>query len=273
MVSALGVLALTGACAGEAPRGDAPDGLPTLVSLNPCVDAILVEIAASSQILALSHYSRGEGGSIDPALARRFGVTGGTAEEIIALAPDLVLASTFIDPATRAALERAGLRIETFGGVESVAASRAQVARIAALAGDPGRADALLGQLGEGGAPPPDPAAPGALLWQAGEIVPGQRTLIVELIAEAGFADHAAALGLGQADRVALEQVIADPPDLLLVAGESAGQLHPALQALPQTRVHRFDPRLFYCGGPSIIAARAELAALRASLAHRQARR
>mgnify|MGYP000355960308 CR=1 FL=1 len=31
---------------------------PAFVSLNPCLDALLVEIAAPRQILALSHYSR-----------------------------------------------------------------------------------------------------------------------------------------------------------------------------------------------------------------------
>ena len=38
------------------------------------------------------------------------------------------------------------------------------------------------------------------LLWQAGGIVPGEATLIAELLAHTGFASHAAARGLGQAD-------------------------------------------------------------------------
>ncbi len=42
-------------------------------------------------------------------MARRFRSTAGTAEEVIALAPDLVVASAFTPPATRAAFERAGL--------------------------------------------------------------------------------------------------------------------------------------------------------------------
>ena len=74
--------------------------------------------------------------------------------------------------------------------------------------------------------PSPDPSV---LLWQAGQIVAGQETLIAQLLLEAGFESHAQDQGLGQADYVTLEQVLSDPPDLLLVAGDSAGQQHPAL--------------------------------------------
>ena len=34
------------------------EGAPTIVSLNPCLDAILVELASPAQVLGLSHYSR-----------------------------------------------------------------------------------------------------------------------------------------------------------------------------------------------------------------------
>lgn len=66
---------------------------PTFVSLNPCLDDILVNVADPDQILALSHYSRDPSGtSVGVDVARQFGVTGGTAEEVLALDPDIVLA-------------------------------------------------------------------------------------------------------------------------------------------------------------------------------------
>ena len=77
-------------------------------------------------MLALSHYSHDLGSSsIAPATAARYGVTGGTAEEVIAARPDLVLASIYLPQPTKAALERAGLRVATFGSPTTVAESLA----------------------------------------------------------------------------------------------------------------------------------------------------
>ncbi|MEO0591391.1 MAG: ABC transporter substrate-binding protein [Pseudomonadota bacterium] len=248
----------------------------TFVSLNPCLDAILVEVADAEQILAISHYSHQPGGSsLSPKKAARFVSTGGTAEEIVALQPDIVLASVFLPPATKAALERAGLRIETFGSPTTLEESAEQIDRLSDLVDHP-VASAEANRLKRDVLGDSDPsiraserrssAAPSVLLWQAGQIVAGQETLIAQLIKEAGFASHSEALGLGHADFVTLEQVLSDPPDLLLVAGDSLGQQHPALAQLEGTRVHAFDPSLFYCAGPSIGDARAELRALRKSL-------
>ncbi len=238
---------------------------PTIVSLNPCLDAILVEIAAGpEQVLALSHYSRDAGSSSIPAgVAARYGVTGGTAEEVIARAPDLVLASIYLPQPTRTALERAGLRIATFGSPTTIAESAAQVREVAALAGRADAGEALAVRI-ETPQPPPAGALVDALLWQPGEIVAGEATLIAELLREAGFASHAARRGLGQADRVSLESLLADPPQVVLVAGDAAGQRHPVLaRGMPGTIIAPFDPALLYCGGPTIPKARARLSAIR----------
>ena len=275
IVGLLASVTLLSACAPAQSRATSDAASPTFVSLNPCLDAILIEIAERNQILAISHYSHQPGGSrMDGDMALSFASNGGTAEEIIALQPDIVLASIFLPPATKSALERAGLRIETFDSPQSLQESAQQIDRINQLVANPVatvesallRLDVLGAndrpfELSSGGSS----ATPSVLLWQAGQIVAGQETLIAQLIKEAGFSSYSEALGLGQADYVTLEQVISDPPDLLLVAGDSRGQQHHALAKLEGTRVHFFDPSLFYCGGPSVIAARAELRALRAS--------
>jgi iron complex transport system substrate-binding protein len=260
---ALVVLLCLAACAAPAPSRPDDPAHPTIVSLNPCLDAILVEIAGPEQVLALSHYSRDPGSSsVPPRIAARYGVTGGTAEEVIARQPDLVLASIFLPPPTRQALERAGLRVATFGSPTSIAESAAQVREVAALAGREREGEALAARIA---APPQTPrAAVDALLWQPGEIVAGEATLIAGLLREEGFASHAAARGLRQADRVSLEAVLADPPQVLLVAGGAQGQRHPLLAGeVPGMQVAAFDPSLIWCGGPTIPRARARLRAIR----------
>jgi iron complex transport system substrate-binding protein len=109
---------------------------PAIVSLNPCSDAILAEVADPGQVLALSHYSRDpRSSSMDVGLARRFPATRGTVEEVLALHPDLVLGDTFLGPAARAAYDRLGIPVTQLPIAMTVADSRAQVRRIAALAG------------------------------------------------------------------------------------------------------------------------------------------
>jgi len=264
-------LALAAAACAPAPNADgapapAPGG-PRIVSLNPCLDAILVSVAAPGQVRALSHYSRDPGSSSIPQeTAARYAVTGGTAEEVIALAPDLVLASTFLPQPTRTALERAGLRVATFGSPTTVAESIAQVRAVAQLAGRGPEGERLVRAMDRAAAPAAAAHPVATLLWQPGEIVPGEATLVAEMLRRKGFASHAAAMGLGQADFVPLETVLADPPELLLVAGDSAGQRHPLLARLEGTRVAPLPPRLLFCGGPTVIALGQRLDAMRAEL-------
>ncbi|MBI1401990.1 MAG: ABC transporter substrate-binding protein [Porphyrobacter sp.] len=265
-VAALALLLAAACTPAAAPH--AASARPTIVSLNPCLDAILVRVAAPGQVLALSHYSRDPSASSIPSdVASRYRVTGGTAEEVIALDPDLVLASSFLPQPTRSALEAAGLRVATFGSPTSLAASIAQVRAVARLAGGEAEGAALVAAMERAAAPPPAGARGiDTLLWQPGEIVAGEATLVAEMLRAKRFSNHAAAMGLGQADFVALETVLSRPPELLLVAGESRGQHHPVLQQLSGTRVEPLAPNLLFCGGPTVIALGKRLDALRAEM-------
>ena len=259
----IGAVAVAG-CAPSPPLPDAGTSGPTIVSLNPCTDAILAEVADPEQVLAISHYSHDpRGTSMDLATARRFPATGGTVEEVLALDPDVVVAGSFLPPATQSALERLGMRVETFGIASSVAKSEAQVRRLAQIAGHVergavlnARIDAALARaLWDG-----EPAS--AILWQLGEIVPGAGALVSELLAHSGFASHSAARGMGQAEYLPLETLLADPPQVLLTADLSRAQAHPALANLPMVRAG-YDASLLYCGGPTIARAAQRLAEVR----------
>jgi len=243
--------------------------LPTIVSLNPCTDAVLAEVADPAQILAVSHYSHDPRATSMPlAEARRFRATGGTVEEVIALAPDVVVGSNFMAPATRAALDRLGLKVETIGIASSVEASEAQVRQLAAIAGHPERGEALIRRidaaLDEAGSDSPPVSA---ILWQPGGIVPGEGALVSELMHRTGFASQSAARGMAQADYLSLERLLADPPRVLLIAGRERGQGHPALDAVPALARADLDPALLFCGGPTIERAARRLAEIRKGLA------
>ncbi len=264
------VLVLLAGCAAPAP---APTlrALPTIVSLNPCSDAILAEVADPAQILAVSHYSHDpRATSMDLAAARRFRATGGTVEEVLALDPDVVVASSYMAPATRTALGRLGMRVESVGIASTSAESMAQVRQLAALAGHPARGEALAKRIEAALAAARVDGAPVlAILWQPDNIVPGEGALVSELMARAGFANHSAARGMGQADYLSLERLLADPPRVLLIAGSERGQHHPALRRLPHMTRADFDPALLYCGGPTIERAVRRLKEIRLAVSPR----
>ena len=244
---------------------------PTIVSLNPCTDAILAEVADPAQIRALSAWSRDPASSsMDVARARRFAATTGTVEEIAALRPDVVVSGTFTAPATRAALARLGIPLVELPIAPSVSDSESQVRQLARLAGQPQRGEALVARIESALAAAAPPSGPtiSAVVWQAGGIVPGKATLITDLLRRTGFASLSAARGLGQADYLPLERMLADPPQVILAAGEGpSGEdrmlAHPALAALPRTRRVPLAPALLWCGGPTIIRAAARLAEVR----------
>ena len=200
--------------------------------------------------------------------AARYPATSGRAEEIIALAPDLVVADSFLPAPTRRALERAGIAVAAVDVPRSLNDSLAQVRALARLARREDEGRALAAELSRawhvGAAATDRPVV--TLLWQEGGIVPGPDSLAAALLDHSGFALHSAARGLAQGDYLPLEQVLADPPQLILSAGGERALHHPALAALADTARYDLDPRLLYCGGPTIPRALARLRAIREEL-------
>jgi iron complex transport system substrate-binding protein len=63
-----------------------------------------------------------------------------------------------------------------------------------------------------------------------------------------------------------LEQVLADPPELVLAAADQQMLTHPVLRQQTDIAYETFDPSLLFCGGPSIPRALERLVEVRESL-------
>ena len=260
--------------------GARPAAARRIVSLNPCLDAILVRVAEPAQIAALSHYSREPvASSIGPAAAARFGVTYETAEEVIALKPDLVLASRHTAAATRNALTGLGILLALFTAPASVGESLEQVRRIAGLAGHPERGEAEAARIAaalDRAAPPPGAPRVRALVYERDGFASGPHTLMDELLTRTGFTNAAADYGYARAADIPLDLVVARPPQLLLSGETTPGapswgervMRHPALEALRgRVRIVTFPVHLLNCGGPNLVEAAPRLAAPRRAFA------
>jgi iron complex transport system substrate-binding protein len=276
LVLGLAVAGCSSQAADRAAQRAAPgrEALPRVVSINPCVDAVLMQVADPAQIAAISHYSQDERAtSIPLEQARRFAATSGTAEEVVALAPDIVIAGSHVAPSTISALHRMNIPLIQIGVPESIDESSAQVRTIAAAIRQPARGEALVARIDDAvRAASASSAAPsGALIWQGGGLVPGDGTLASELLRVTGFRNLSADYGLKQWDVLPLEYMVAKPPQVLLSVGahdRSDRMLgHPVLAGLKQQiAVRRYPEKLLHCGGPTIIDAVGHLAQIRRTL-------
>lgn len=273
-----GGLAMTAGCsAAPAPtRSSAPTAAPRrVVSLNPCLDVILVQVADREQIAALSHYARDPYGSTIADIARDLPSTYGTAEEVVALQPDRVLTGRFSSATLRNALDRMGTPTSLFDVPDTVASSLDQVREVARLVGHPERGEALATRIEAAlvaSAPAPGARLPSALVFMPGGFVSGPGTLMDEMMRRMGLENAARRYGLSHSMNLPLESVIADPPDILLSGRPLTGApsraeriiSHPALARVAgNMRRADFPERLLFCGGPVLIQTATALARAR----------
>lgn len=255
--------------------GAAPAPARRIVSLNPCLDAILLAVAERRQVAALSHYSRERGNSSIGDLARQFPFTYESAEEVISLSADLVLASRHSSLATRNALTRLGVQVEAFSTPNSVPRSLEQVRRIAELAGQPERGRRAIARIEAAlaaAAPAPGARPVRALVFQRNGFSSGPDTLMDELLRRTGFRNAALDYGAKRTTDISLDLVVSDPPDVLLSGEALPGaptwgervMRHPALDRLKgQVQIVSFPQHLMFCGGPNLVEAADRLAKAR----------
>jgi iron complex transport system substrate-binding protein len=233
----------------------------SIVSNNPCIDAILAEVAAPGQIGAVSIYSHNPDSASAPlAWARKLPALGNSAEEIIAAKPSLVLTGNLASSGTNAALTKAGIKTLAFGVPATVDDSIAQVRQVARAIGGDDVGEGLARRI-ETAAAPRQGTGRSALIWQNGGFVAGKGTLQDSLLSRAGYRNASDTYGLKQWDILPLETLIRKPPDVIFMPLSAKGEDARALSARRRvlahlrgkTRIVNFPDKLLFCGGPTII--------------------
>lgn len=239
-----------------------------IVSNNPCVDAILAEIAAPEQIGAVSIWSHDPAATSAPLRwSRARPALGLTAEEVIAARPRLLLTGNLALGGTNAAIAQAGIPMRTYGVPATVEESIAQVGDIGRAIGRDEAAEALADRIAEATHPRQGPHRKTAIIWQSGGFVPGQGTLQDELLARAGFANASKIYGLKQWDVLPIETLLQNPPDIIFMPDAGKGEEGRELAARAKllrhlggrTKIIPFPDKLLFCGGPTIIDAMARM--------------
>lgn len=264
------VAAAGGAAGGTATAGDRP---ATVVSLNMCTDQLLLDLASPDRIAGLSPYAGNLSMSWAAADARALPILSGTAEEVMVIRPDLVVAGRFTKRATREFLRERGIPVEEFDVARTVADSKAQIARFGEITGATEKARRRIADIEAAEA---DLRA--AALTRRLRVLPlsrrgwasGRDTLMSDILAMAGLDNAAGEMGLTAGGFVSLEEIVRLRPDAILVSrdddrAEDQGRamlLHPAVQDLfPPDRRIVIPERLSVCGGPMIAEVMQTLAA------------
>ncbi|WP_284176715.1 ABC transporter substrate-binding protein [Rhabdaerophilum sp. SD176] len=238
-----------------------------IVSINMCTDQLLLDLARPEQIVGLSPFGADPLRSWAAAKAKPYPRLSGTAEEVLVLAPDLVVGGRFTRRATREFIRQQGFRLEEFDAVRSIAETRAQILRMGALVGNPEGAqrrveeiDAALARLKSTVSPLRLRVLPVARRgW-----VSGSQSLVTDLLAQVGLVNVADELGFRQGGFASLESLVLLKPDAILVARDdlapedqgTAKLLHPALAGrFTAGRKLTMPEKLTVCGGPMLVEA------------------
>ena len=259
----------------SAPVSAAPE---RVMSLNLCTDQLAMTLAEPEQLISVSFLAREPDLSMLHEKAQGFPVNRGLAEEVFLEKPDLVVTGTYSLHNTTALLKRLGFRIEEFSFVQTLDTIPGEIRRMGALLGQEARAEKLaedFSQELDAIAKSQCDMRPTMIAYDQNGVALGSGTLADSVMQAAGFANLAADLGLVGVAPFPLEQVIAARPDVIVTsASEGAPTLgehvprHPAIAALPDTRIGAFVPAgAWSCGSPAVIEAGRALASLRAEIA------
>ncbi len=267
----LALLLPLSAVAGRQFSAASPRELPTIVSTNLCADIMALSLAAPEQLLSVSHKSRDPRLSTMVERARRFPANGGSAEEVIALRPDIVLASRrWQSRYPRELFERHGIRVvvvpfptdwqQIFDSTETLAALLGREQAGAALVDDLRVRLARLAAVER-------PLS--ALYLRPNGGSAGSDTYVDNVFAAVGVRNHAALEGMRGWGSYSMEQLVASPPDLF-VEGEllrdtayarSVFSRHPRVRQLLDARpVVRMRGNYWGCSNWQLIEAAEDIA-------------
>lgn len=241
--------------------------LPRVASMHLCSDQLLIALAQPQQIVSLSYLSADPAFSPIAYAVEGFHLNHGQAEELLPLAPDLVLTGAFSTTLAARLLEQQGLQVQRLGVADSIAAQYAQIRQVGALLDATPQAEALVQQMQaalDTQLPRLRARVQGrrAAFYSSNGYSYGQDTLQHDFIQSLGM--HNSAAGFSGVAQLSLEQLLVETPDFLFVDRPPADEaplaqpllLHPALRALrDRVQIVVLPDTLFQCASPEFVTA------------------
>lgn len=253
--------------ASPAPHAKAPGAPQRIVSINLCADQLVLALADRQQIAGLTKNAADTAMSGEAAKARGIPLLSNSAEQILAIEPDLIIGMPASRSAALAALPKQDYPLLDLSTANTLDDIRTSIRETATAVGHPERGTALIARMQRELA---GLARPGkgrvAAYYQRRGYMTGTGTLIDELMRRVGLVNLAGKLGKPPLSQLSLEEMVAARPDFLIV--ESATDLvtdqgsemlhHPAIRDIPRISV----PQAWtVCGSPAYTQAARSMAA------------
>jgi iron complex transport system substrate-binding protein len=245
-----------------------------VVSLSVCSDQLLLDLVPRGRIAALSYLATDPTLSSKVAEAKGLPVVVGGAEEVLRLAPDLVIAQEYSMMATVELLQRLGIRVLRVPLAANIEGMRQSIRLMAAAVDEKARGERLIADFDARitAVRPIGSDRPSALAYEVSSLASGDGTLVDSMLDAAGFRNVARGSELGPGGRLPLEKLVTDPPDLIVMANQpnefrsvvGDNLRHPAF-TIVAARKHRLALPMPYwlCPTPKIADAIEKLARIR----------
>jgi len=202
-----------------------------IVSLNLCADELVLRLAAPDTVKSVTWLARDPVLSNVPALAQAVPVNRGLAEDIVPLAPDLVIAGTHTSRTAVALLQRLRVPVLEIGVPGTIEEALAQITTVAAVLRADERGALLVADIQNRLAALPRAAPlsvqPIAAVYQPNGFTIGHGSMINDLLKRAGLRNLAVERRIDNYGALPLEVLLAAQPDLLVM--NAAGDRGPAL--------------------------------------------
>lgn len=253
--------------AAAAPVTRSPVGRPhRILSLNLCSDQYVLALADPSQIAGLTHNATDPTMSAAANKTQGLHIMGSSAEEVLAIDPDLIIGMPAKRSGIMAALAGRNYRTVDLTSANTYADIVAQIRQVAIAAGQIPRGETLIAQMNRNLASVPRrPANRVAAYYQRRGFMTGTGTLVDDLMKRVGLTNLAGKLGKPSLSQVSLEEMIAAHPDYLIVESATDRVVdqgtemlhHPILNTIPRLHI----PQAWtVCGGPAYVLAARSLA-------------
>ena len=264
----LNVLALAGCLAGAA----AADVPKRVVSMNLCTDQLAMILAAPGQLISVTNVSIDPLSSTQVEKARGYPLNSGRAEEIYAMAPDLVLANEYSDPTALQLLHGLGVEIRQYPVITRLDQIPGVLRAVGAGLSRESAADVLATEveIRLANLPVREGPRPTAAFFFANGYSLGTGTLSHDIITRAGFDNLSEVLGHSGGGRISLEELLMHRPDVIVTSAGYPGASrseeivdHPALANIPRV----LSGPEWVCGTPAALEALDDMVAAREALA------
>jgi len=264
---ALPLLVQGGATAAEPAHPGAAGKPKRIVSLNLCADQLVLALADRGQIAGLTRNATDAEMSSQAARARGLPILKNSAEQILAIDPDLVIGMPARRSAAMGVLKAQHYRMLDLKTANSLDDIYASIRETAVAVGHPERGEAMIARMEAALAKIGKPGAGKvAAYYQRRGFMTGTGTLIDDLMRRVGLMNLAAKLGKPVLSQLSLEEMVAARPDYLIVesatdkvADQGTEMLHhAALDGIPRISI----PQAWtVCGGPAYVDAARGIAA------------